>query len=176
MGSDEGSSDEEGFYDPDIYDEDHSSADNSPFPHVKPLPYKIVLANDVLKEMNDCIQEVNKIFQIRLSLVKRLLVYFNWDKERLIDRYYSGNKQELFTEAGIGDVQIKLSRTDLQRQNSSKTQSESGDCMVCYQSSQTIVGLSAITSIVPLVGRGISLLRLWTGATQRGYVVWTVNV
>lgn len=143
MGSDdEGSSDEEEFYDPDVYDEDDSSADNSPFPREKVQQYKIVPANDVLKEMNDCIQEVNKIFQIRPSLVKRLLVYFNWDKERLIDRYYSGNKQELFTEAGIGDIQVKLSRTDLQRQNSSKTQSESGDCMVCYQSSQAIIGLS----------------------------------
>ncbi|XP_063693628.1 E3 ubiquitin-protein ligase ariadne-1-like [Bolinopsis microptera] len=71
--------------------------------HQQERRYNIVAASDVISEMNKYIDRVNEIFKIKRSLVRRLLVHFKWNPERLIEKYYESqdNCEELFREAGL---------------------------------------------------------------------------
>ncbi|XP_065829261.1 E3 ubiquitin-protein ligase arih1-like [Oscarella lobularis] len=71
----------------------HEKADDFDFDCLTP--------ETIAKTMIESIEEVNNIFQIPATAARQLLVFFNWDKERLLERYFSGDQDKLFAQAHI---------------------------------------------------------------------------
>lgn len=42
-----------------------------------------------------------KLLQIPNTITRILLNHFKWDKEKLMERFYDGNQEELFSEARV---------------------------------------------------------------------------
>lgn len=57
------------------------------------------------------IEEVNSIFQIPPATARILLQHYQWDRERLLDRYYGGDTDKMFEEARCVNP-ATLMRTD----------------------------------------------------------------
>jgi ariadne-1 len=62
--------------------------------------FRIIDYSEIETEMQRLVQEVSSLLDFSLDLCRLLLLYFKWDKERLIDNYYSDPEKVLF-EAGL---------------------------------------------------------------------------
>lgn len=51
--------------------------------------------------MVECIKEVNTVVQIPTTTVRILLNHFKWDKEKLMERFYSEDQEAMFLEAQV---------------------------------------------------------------------------
>eukprot|EP00127_Corallochytrium_limacisporum_P005775 Clim_evm154s210 gene=Clim_evmTU154s210 len=65
--------------------------------------YEVLKPKDLISKQLTYIEDVNTIFQIPAPTARILLQHFNWDKERLVERYYEGDQEKLFEEAHIVD-------------------------------------------------------------------------
>lgn len=65
--------------------------------------FEVLTTEQVLEHMVDVIQEVNVIVQLPPTVTRILLNHFKWDKEKLYERYYDGDRERLFQEARIID-------------------------------------------------------------------------
>jgi ariadne-1 len=65
--------------------------------------FEVLTTEQVLEHMVDVIQEVNVIVQLPQTVTRILLNHFKWDKEKLYERYYDGDRDRLFQEARIID-------------------------------------------------------------------------
>lgn len=81
-------------------DADDSSNTNLP-PFEEEYQYEVLATEQIVQHMNDCIREVNTVVQIPSTTTRILLNYFKWDKEKLMERFYDGNQEELFKEAHV---------------------------------------------------------------------------
>lgn len=64
-------------------------------------PYEVLTTDDIVQHMIDCIKDVNAVVQIPATTTRILLNYFNWDKEKLMERFFDGNQEDLFREAHV---------------------------------------------------------------------------
>ena len=104
-------------------------------------PYEVLTTEQILQHMNDCIKEVNIVvevwaksfylcyatlltsfsFQMPSTVIRMLLNHFRWDKEKLMERYYDGDPEKLFTEAHVASpfakaaVPAKVAKKDQRR-------------------------------------------------------------
>lgn len=67
------------------------------------FPYEILTTEQIVQHMIDCIKEVNNVVQLPPTITRILLNHFRWDKEKLYERYYDGDRENLFSEAHIID-------------------------------------------------------------------------
>lgn len=69
------------------------------------VEYRVVSTDELIGIMNKIISEVNGISEIPPTVARILLIHFKWDKENLLERYYSCSSDEdlkkLFEEARI---------------------------------------------------------------------------
>lgn len=63
--------------------------------------FEVLSTDEIVQHMVDCIKEVNTVVQIPSTITRILLNYFNWDKEKLMERFFDGNQDELFQEAHV---------------------------------------------------------------------------
>ncbi|XP_058795446.1 E3 ubiquitin-protein ligase arih1l-like [Phymastichus coffea] len=63
--------------------------------------FEVLSPDEVCQYMIDLIAEVNSILEMPEAITKMLLNHFQWDKQRLLDRFYDGNQDKLFREAHI---------------------------------------------------------------------------
>ena len=56
---------------------------------------------DIVKHMVESIKEVNNVIQIPTTTVRILLNHFKWDKEKLMERFYSDDQEAMFEEAQV---------------------------------------------------------------------------
>lgn len=63
--------------------------------------YEVLSTDDIVQHMIDCIKEVNTVVQIPSTTTRILLNYFHWDKEKLMEKFFDGNQDELFREAHV---------------------------------------------------------------------------
>ena len=61
---------------------------------VEEIGFQILLAETIAEEMQMAIVEVNTLLQLPPTTVRVLLNKFKWDKEKLIESYYSESKDE----------------------------------------------------------------------------------
>ena len=54
-----------------------------------------------MKHMVESIKEVNNVIQIPTTTVRILLNHFKWDKEKLMERFYSDDQEAMFEEAQV---------------------------------------------------------------------------
>ncbi|KAG9508821.1 E3 ubiquitin-protein ligase ARIH1 [Fragariocoptes setiger] len=65
--------------------------------------YEVLTSDQIVEHMISCIKDVNTVVQLSPTITRILLNHFKWDRERLYERYYDGNKERLFKEAHIVD-------------------------------------------------------------------------
>ena len=78
----------------DISDYEESMEDESQvFDHNKNLAfkadYKVLAPGDVIEEMDASIKEVNAVIQLPATTTRILLNHFDWNQEKLLERYVS---------------------------------------------------------------------------------------
>eukprot|EP01135_Chromosphaera_perkinsii_P005909 Nk52_evm4s371 gene=Nk52_evmTU4s371 len=107
--SDDDDGSESAFFDLDesmaAADEKNESVDSEPF------EYTALTPKELISTQLQNIQEVNSIFQIPAPTARILLQHFGWDKERLVERYYDGDQEQLFEEAHIVNPNSQKSST-----------------------------------------------------------------
>lgn len=65
------------------------------------FPYDVLSTEEVTKHMEDCITEFNIVANISKTTARLLLNHFNWDKEKLMERFYDSDQEKLFKEARV---------------------------------------------------------------------------
>lgn len=107
--------------------------------------YECLTPEALVTYMNGIIDEVNGVFQLPRPTARILLSHFKWDREKLLERFYSGDQDRLFKEAHL----ISPSR-NLTRQSSSGAGSRSSRrapseviCDICL----TPIAASSFTGI-----------------------------
>lgn len=100
-------------------------------------PYEVLSTENIVQHMVDSIKEVNVVVQIPSTTTRILLNYFNWDKEKLMERYYDGNQEDLFREAhvvnpfkpsGKASASVKTSS----KVTAAKQASGTEECEICF--------------------------------------------
>jgi ariadne-1 len=64
-------------------------------------PYEVLSTEEIVQHMVDSIKEVNSVVEISTTTTRILLNHFRWDKEKLMERFYDGDQDQLFSEARV---------------------------------------------------------------------------
>ncbi|GBP07752.1 Potential E3 ubiquitin-protein ligase ariadne-1 [Eumeta japonica] len=108
--------------------------------------YEVLSTEEIVQHMVDCIKEVNTVVEVSASGIpatttRILLNHFKWDKEKLMERFYDGDQDQLFAEARVINP---FRKPVVQRSKVSRRISTAGteECEICYSvlppSGQTI--------------------------------------
>ncbi|XP_045443168.1 E3 ubiquitin-protein ligase ARIH1 isoform X3 [Pipistrellus kuhlii] len=90
--------------------------------------YEVLTAEQILQHMVECIREVNEVIQNPATITRILLSHFNWDKEKLMERYFDGNLEKLFAECHV----INPSKKSRTRQMNTRSSAQDMPCQICY--------------------------------------------
>jgi len=82
-------------------DEIDSSEPAAKRPYDDDFQYDSLTPESIVSTMNKSIEDVNSVFQIPPSTARILLTHFKWDKEKLLERYFTGDQEKLFEEAHV---------------------------------------------------------------------------
>lgn len=94
--------------------------------------YDVLTADMIVHFMVESIKEVNAVVQIPSTITRILLNHFKWDKEKLMERYYDGDQDSLFSEAHVVSPYRKDARQNKRTSRVSSTSSSSElDCEIC---------------------------------------------
>lgn len=63
--------------------------------------FEVLSAEEIVQHMINTIKEVNAVVTIPATTTRILLNHFKWDKEKLMERFFDGNQEDLFKEARI---------------------------------------------------------------------------
>ncbi|CAG5099484.1 Similar to arih1: E3 ubiquitin-protein ligase arih1 (Xenopus laevis) [Cotesia congregata] len=98
-------------------------------------PFEVLTTEEIVQHMVDSIKEVNTVVEIPATTTRILLNHFKWDKEKLMERFYDGDQEKLFSEARVVNPFRKGSIISRSRsQNSSRRTSTNGteECGICF--------------------------------------------
>ncbi|KAJ1532296.1 hypothetical protein ONE63_000905 [Megalurothrips usitatus] len=70
-------------------------------PDVEEYPFEVLTTEEIVQHMIDCIKEVNTVVEIPATTTRILLNHFKWDKEKLMERFYDTDQEQLFIEARV---------------------------------------------------------------------------
>ena len=79
--------------------------------------YKILGVDQIVDLMNDSLSEVMEVIDLPNNLIRILLNHFNWDKNKLLEQYFDGNKEKLLTDAHIIDPNVVIKSAKKRRKN-----------------------------------------------------------
>ncbi|VVC98096.1 unnamed protein product [Leptidea sinapis] len=82
-----------------VMDETHSTRERQT--ELEEYPYEVLSTEEIVQHMVDCIKEVNTVVEIPATTTRILLNHFKWDKEKLMERFYDGDQDQLFAEARV---------------------------------------------------------------------------
>lgn len=108
-------------------------------------PFEVLSTEKIVEHMVDCIKDVNNVIQIPTTTVRILLNHFKWDKEKLMERYYSEEQEAMFTEAKVIPPHRKIVFNPLTARSSKNATFE---CEICYL---TLPKAVRKTSFFPLI-------------------------
>ncbi|CAG2176376.1 unnamed protein product [Oppiella nova] len=86
--------------------------------------YDILNVDEIVKLMNQSIDEVMSVMELPNDVIRILLNHFNWDKTHLLEKYFDSNRDQLFTDTHIIDPKKAMSSVANTRKNSL--------CLICY--------------------------------------------
>lgn len=107
------------------------------------VDFTVISTDELVNVMNEIIADVNSIAQLPTTMVRMLLTHFRWDKEHLLERYYSccdeSDRQKLFQEARIanpssGSSQEKRKSTPTKKMRTAESDSSIELCLICFDS------------------------------------------
>ncbi|OXU30621.1 hypothetical protein TSAR_002465 [Trichomalopsis sarcophagae] len=93
--------------------------------------FEVLSTEQIVQYMVDTIKEVNTVVEIPATTTRILLNHFNWDKEKLMERFYDGDQEKLFEEARVVNPFRKgsaINRSVLKHNGENETE----ECGVCY--------------------------------------------
>ncbi len=98
--------------------------------------YQILSVEQIVQLMNESIKEVISVIELPMNIIRILLNHFHWDKQKLLERYFDGNEEKLFSEAHI----INPNNKGI---NFPKKKKRNQICFICYNE----VSMNGMTSI-----------------------------
>jgi len=98
--------------------------------------FEVLSVEDVVNHMIESINEVYKVTQIPTTTIRILLHHFNWDKEKLMEKFYSEDQNKIFKEA-----QVLSPYRYIKPGNSSKSLRECGLCCLSLPLEMVFTGL-----------------------------------
>jgi len=105
------------------------------------FPYDALTPESIVVSMKKSIDEVNSVFEIPSATARILLTHFKWDKEKLLERYYSSDQESLFKEAHcISPHRNNQSSASKIRTSRSISRKDCGICL-CAVTIETLTGL-----------------------------------
>lgn len=92
--------------------------------------YEVISSGKIAEEMDAIISEVSSVINIPKTTTRILLNHSNWDKDKLLEKYYDGDQETFFREAHVVNPfkTIKSLKT-----------SESSECQVCFSTVEPTV-------------------------------------
>ena len=97
------------------------------------VDFKVVTTDELVGLMNKIIDEVNMVAELPSTIARILLIHFKWDKETLLERYYSCSSdedlQKLFEEARIV---YKANKSPKKPKTCEAIESDTVTCLICY--------------------------------------------
>lgn len=94
---DEEDSDFDEHFDMEVEDE----ADRPEPAEYDDFQFSVLTPDDIVKLMVDTIKDVNTVVEVPATVTRILLNHFRWDKEKLLESYYDGDQDKLFSEAHV---------------------------------------------------------------------------
>ena len=61
-------------------------------------PFEVIGQDKIVSQMSDSVKEVNGVTTIPEAKVKILLNHFKWDKQKLMERFYADEQDDIFKE------------------------------------------------------------------------------
>lgn len=139
-------------------DDDHITGMDIPeqdSPQQEEYKYVVLNSNEIVENMVSSIREVNSVVQLNTTITRILLNHFQWDKERLYERLFDGNRMALFKEAKIIDTEtLKNNQTNstilcdptapIKSNHNQGQKQRSHTCPICYMDTgpdSSLVGL-----------------------------------
>jgi len=89
--------------------------------------YEVLSTEQIVGHMVDCIKEVNSIVEIPTTTIRILLNHFKWDKEKLMEKYFSENQDAMFDEAHV----ISPYRKNAASKSKKSSQTNIIECEIC---------------------------------------------
>ena len=90
---------------------------------------------DIVKHMVESIKEVNNVIQIPTTTVRILLNHFKWDKEKLMERFYSDDQEAMFEEAQvISPYKTAATANALKQARGAASTASVVECEICCSS------------------------------------------
>uniref|UniRef100_A0A6M2DJA0 RBR-type E3 ubiquitin transferase n=1 Tax=Xenopsylla cheopis TaxID=163159 RepID=A0A6M2DJA0_XENCH len=135
-------SEEEGIYD-DVDSGNESSGDDDFAMEVESshnrerqndnedYPFEVLSTEQIVQHMVDCIREVNLVVEIPATTIRILLNHFKWDKEKLMERLYDGDQDQLFNDAHVINPYRSpplISKTKPRKTTANGTE----ECEICF--------------------------------------------
>lgn len=131
-------SDDDEMQDSDIGDLDDDMDFDGDGPASEPIKkesnYTVLTKEQMLKEQTDQINRISELFEVPPATARQLLTYMKWNVDRLIDRYYGGEAEQIFKDGGIADP----NRVQKKKSKSKSTIEECSICMTEYPISEFI--------------------------------------
>ncbi|XP_065363902.1 E3 ubiquitin-protein ligase ariadne-1 [Calliphora vicina] len=101
--------------------------------------YEVLTTDEIVLHQREIIDEVKGVLKLPPTITRMLLNHFKWDKERLLEKYFDGNAEDLFKLAHIVNPFNKPANANKQK-NSKNTAEE---CEICFSQlpSDSMAGL-----------------------------------
>eukprot|EP00029_Vermamoeba_vermiformis_P000961 TRINITY_DN1112_c0_g1_i1.p1 TRINITY_DN1112_c0_g1~~TRINITY_DN1112_c0_g1_i1.p1 ORF type:complete len:525 (-),score=178.59 TRINITY_DN1112_c0_g1_i1:119-1537(-) len=89
--------------------------------------YVCLTPDDIVREQQDEIQKVAELFEVSGPIARQLLTHMKWNSDRLIERYYDGEAERIFKEAGIVNPHARTN-TNAKKVDKKKDL----ECTICF--------------------------------------------
>jgi ariadne-1 len=100
---------------------------------VDEYPFEVLSTEEIVQHMVDYIKEANTVVEIPATTTRILLSHLKWDKEKLMERFYDTDQDQLFSEARVINPFRKpavINRPKVKPPRTSTTGTE--ECEICF--------------------------------------------
>jgi ariadne-1 len=98
------------------------------------LSYKVLTIDEIVKQMQQIIEEVKAVIRLPSATIRTLLKHFKWDTQKCLEQLFENNREKLFKEIGIVFEEDSSEGTQCKRFKLSDNSVNSGIgvCNICY--------------------------------------------
>lgn len=100
---------------------------------------QILTIKEIVQLMLNLIHEVNAVIKVPDTLTRILLNRYKWDKQKLLDQFYSVENETFFSEAKIINPFIKKPSYPTKYTRSVKKQQTKMECNICFGSLESVL-------------------------------------
>lgn len=94
-------------------------------------PFEVLTTEDIVQNMVDTIKEVNSVIHISSTTVRILLNHFKWDKEKLLEKFYTDDQDQMFKDAKVINPFKKPPSQKIQSSSKTSPANQTLECDFC---------------------------------------------